>query len=561
MEFRMFSVAGDKYKHVIRSDMDFGVESYKDAQPAESIISEIADALSRHERLSAKHQQSFDFLEAIALCHECLPSTPFSNHPTSQGFGTLQRSKEDVQLCYQSSSPDEVALVSAARDMFFTFKNKVSNSVMLNILNASIPTQYTLLNVLEFSSDRKRMSTIYRYPNGRIILLCKGADSVIMERLKPRSNRPGSSSARIFDKTVEDLHSFALEGLRTLLYACRELTEEEYSVWAKQYEEASTAIQNRSEKLEQVAEIIECNLILLGATAVEDKLQAGVPETIDKLRRANVKVWMLTGDKTETAINIGGTCKLIRKDSTVMIIKAEDESHDSLKKSLDDSIALFRSIKLPPSGERPSNHMIVVVEGKTMMQIQQEKAKAVESSKSSKLDRLNGGSLLLDKFLDLSLACDSVICCRFSPAQKALIVSEVKTRLANQNRSENGASIILKELRNETNSLSDRLWRFLSLDPGTSGVTLAIGDGANDIPMMQSAHVGIGIAGREGLAASRSADYSIAKFRFLQPLLFVHGRWSYIRTSVFILGTFYKVFTIFLLHYLYFHKLLNFFTI
>ncbi|KAJ3197914.1 hypothetical protein HDU67_003625, partial [Dinochytrium kinnereticum] len=455
-------------------------------------------------------------------------------------------SPEDLCIVYQASSADEVALLNAARDLFFTFKARTPTTVTLNILNSKEDVSYTILDTIEFTSDRKRMSVIYRYPNGRIVLLCKGADSVILDRLQP-DHHVTKDQAAINRKTMDDISAYASIGLRTLLYSYRILEASEYEAWAAKYADACSALQNRVQRMAEVAEEIEKNLMLLGATAIEDRLQDGVPETIEKLRRANIKVWMLTGDKTETAINIGHTCSIIRPDSTVLIVKEEGNGGlNSIERSLDDAIERFRTIKMSNRSEElyknSPNHVVVVIEGGTLTKIEKQHKKLLNDSSQTLTG--SAASLLsasiLPRFLDLSIASDSVICCRFSPSQKALMVTQVRERLAKSHTSKDGASKLLKEIEGGGRTSSEKFWAAVSLEPKASGVTLAIGDGANDIPMIESAHVGIGITGREGLAAARAADYAIARFRFLQPLLFVHGRWSYVRNSLFTLGTFYK---------------------
>ncbi|CAI2181192.1 19540_t:CDS:2 [Funneliformis geosporum] len=502
------------------------------------------------------------FLLAIALCHTCVPE--------------IDESTQDV--FYQAASPDEFALVNAAKELGYIVTDRSMSLVSLKVNNDgpdglrtpndSMATyeSFKILNVIEFSSKRKRMSIVYRLPDGRICLLCKGADSIILERLRnpvkrsrkgkggldkkgklnednkeeqsektplrvdttnlvnENSNRSGSSFSSnpntpvtllaanesqtspisiknahersfsirtvdsdrstvdlfpmrddtwLYSQTMYHIQDFATEGLRTLLYGHRFLEEEEYTMWNKLYQEASTSLVDRQQKLEEVAELIERDLEITGATAIEDKLQDGVPETIDKLRKAGIRVWMLTGDKRETAINIGYSCSLIKDYSTTIIIDSNVEDLKSMMKT---------ALKDVKNGH--ATHPVAVVDGSTLMKIE-----------------INPD--LMEIFVDLGILCEAVICCRVSPSQKALVVRNIRGKLTNH-------------------------------------VTLAIGDGANDIAMIQEAHVGIGITGREGLQAARSSDYSIAQFRFLSNLLFVHGRWSYVRVSKFVLGTFYK---------------------
>ena len=225
--------------------------------------------------------------------------------------------------------------------------------------------------------------------------------------------------------------------------------------------------------IEKAADRIESQLELVGATAIEDKLQKGVPDTIDRLRRAGIKLWMLTGDKRETAINIGHSCRLVKDYSTVVVL---DHEKGDVDQRMTKALADIRGGQVA--------HTVIVIDGQTLALIEVEQ-------------------LVKKLFLELAICADSVICCRASPSQKASLVKAIRTKV-------NGS------------------------------VTLAIGDGANDIAMIQEAHLGIGITGKEGLQAARSSDYSIAQFRFLLKLLLVHGRWNYIRVCKYTLGTFWK---------------------
>ncbi|KAJ5807467.1 hypothetical protein N7447_010923 [Penicillium robsamsonii] len=210
---------------------------------------------------------------------------------------------------------------------------------------------------------------------------------------------------------------------------------------------------------------------LTGAISIKDKLQKGVPEAIDTLRRANIKLWILTGDKRETAVSIGHSCRLLLSHPIMISL---DESN-------------FR-LHLADVTEKVSKGQIlsfsIVVEG-------------------SALSSFEYDGLSVDNFFRLVILADTVICCRASPKQKAFLVKTIR-----------------RYSRNTT--------------------TLAIGDGANDIGMIQEANVGIGIADKEGLQAARVSDYLIAEFRFLVKLLLVYGRWNYIRICKFTLATFWK---------------------
>ena len=336
------------------------------------------------------------------------------------------------------------------------------------------------------------MSAIIRMPDNRIILFCKGADSIIYSRLSR------GEQAELRKATAEHLEMFAREGLRTLCIAQRVLSEEEYQTWNKEHELAAAAIQDREDKMEAVADSIERELTLLGGTAIEDRLQEGVPDTIALLAEAGIKLWVLTGDKVETAINIGFSCNLLNNSMELIVLKIEDEQLATAEAELDKCLAGFNltgsdeDLKAAKKSHAPPapTHALVI-DGDSLKLV---------------LD-----DTLRQKFLILCKQCKAVLCCRVSPAQKAAVVAMVKG--------------------------------------GLDVMTLSIGDGANDVAMIQEADVGVGIAGEEGRQAVMSSDYAIGQFRFLQRLILVHGRWSYRRLGESIANFFYKnvtwTFTIF----------------
>uniref|UniRef100_A0A2K5JEW5 Phospholipid-transporting ATPase n=1 Tax=Colobus angolensis palliatus TaxID=336983 RepID=A0A2K5JEW5_COLAP len=256
-----------------------------------------------------------EFLTLLAVCHTVVPE------------------KDGDNIIYQASSPDEAALVKGAKKLGFVFTARTPFSVIIEAMGQE--QTFGILNVLEFSSDRKRMSVIVRTPSGRLRLYCKGADNVIFERL--------SKDSKYMEETLCHLEYFATEGLRTLCVAYADLSENEYEEWLKVYQEASTILKDRAQRLEECYEIIEKNLLLLGATAIEDRLQAGVPETIATLLKAEIKIWVLTGDKQETAINIGYSCRLVSQNMALILLK-----EDSLDVSSFSKLCLlgYNSIKL-----------------------------------------------------------------------------------------------------------------------------------------------------------------------------------------------------------------------
>uniref|UniRef100_A0A452TGW2 Phospholipid-transporting ATPase n=1 Tax=Ursus maritimus TaxID=29073 RepID=A0A452TGW2_URSMA len=387
-----------------------------------------------------------EFFFLLAVCH------------------TVMVDRMDGQLNYQAASPDEGALVSAARNFGFAFLARTQNTITVSELGTE--RTYDVLAMLDFNSDRKRMSIIVRTPEGNIRLYCKGADTVIYERLHQMNPTK--------QETQDALDVFASETLRTLCLCYKEIEEKEYEEWNKKFMAASVVSSNRDEALDKVYEEIEKDLILLGATAIEDKLQDGVPETISKLAKADIKIWVLTGDKKETAENIGFACELLTEDTKICY--GED-------------INKILKLKFPRTEEE--------------RRMRTQSKRRLEARKEQRQKN----------FVDLACECSAVICCRVTPKQKAMVVDLVK--------------------------------RY------KKAITLAIGDGANDVNMIKTAHIGVGISGQEGMQAVMSSDYSFAQFRYLQRLLLVHGRWSYIRMCKFLRYFFYKNFAFTLVHFWY----------
>ncbi|KAI9659678.1 MAG: hypothetical protein M1829_006551 [Trizodia sp. TS-e1964] len=415
----------------------------------------------------AQRKANENFMLALALCHTVISERTPGDPP---------------RIDFKAQSPDEAALVATARDCGFTVLGRSSDGIIVNVLG--VEKEYTVLNTLEFNSTRKRMSAIIRMPDdGRIVLFCKGADSVIYSRLIR------GEQAELRKSTAEHLEMFAREGLRTLCIAQRELSQEEYEAWSIGHDKAAAAVQDREDKLEHISDIIERDLMLLGGTAIEDRLQDGVPDTISLLGDAGIKLWVLTGDKVETAINIGFSCNLLDNGMDLIVFKIEDESLETAASELnkhletfgitgsDEELAAAKKNHKPPE---PTH--AIVIDGDSLKLVLSEE--------------------LRQKFLLLCKQCKSVLCCRVSPSQKAAVVQLVKV--------------------------------------GLDVITLSVGDGANDVAMIQEADVGVGIAGEEGRQAVMSSDYAIGQFRFLQRLVLVHGRWSYRRLGETIANFFYK---------------------
>lgn len=255
---------------------------YLQADKVTLISPKLADDLT--DRSSAQRPHIIAFFRALAVCHSVLSDRPDPN-------------RNPHLLNYKAESPDEAALVAAARDVGFPFVGKSKDALDIEVLGQM--ERYQLLQMLEFNSTRKRMSVVVRNPQGQIVLYCKGADSVIYQRLTE------DHDPELKAKTSRDMEAFANGGLRTLCIAYRILDEDEYIKWQRTYDAAASAITDRDEEIDKANELIEHSLTILGATALEDKLQEGVPEAIETLHKAGIKLWILTGDKVQTAIEIG----------------------------------------------------------------------------------------------------------------------------------------------------------------------------------------------------------------------------------------------------------------
>ncbi|XP_056269785.1 phospholipid-transporting ATPase IF isoform X4 [Pseudoliparis swirei] len=445
MHFRECSINGVKYREV---NGKLAAEGMTDDSPDGSTPHLIGDELL--------------FLKAVSLCHtvqisydqpDCLVGggDSFSH---ANGFSSSH-------MEYYASSPDEKALVEAAKRIGVAFTRSSGDTKEIKTFGKS--EKYKMLHLLEFDADRRRMSVILETPSGGKVLFTKGAESAIL---------PFTTSGEI-EKTRLHVDEFALKGLRTLVVACRHFSPEEYVDVDKHLNAARTALQQREERLQEAFAYIERDMHLLGATGVEDKLQDKVQETIEALRMAGIKVWVLTGDKHETAVSVSLSCGHFHRTMNILELlqqRSDNECAEQLRR-------LDRRIK--------EDHVIqhgLVVDGASLSLALREHEKL---------------------FMDVSKNCSAVLCCRMAPLQKAKVV------------------------------------RLLKTSP-EKPITLAIGDGANDVSMIQEAHVGIGIMGKEGRQAVRNSDYAIARFKFLSKLLLVHGHFYYIRIATLVQYFFYK---------------------
>ena len=389
-----------------------------------------------------------DAITAMCLCNNVTP---------------IVDDNDNSKMTYQASSPDEVALVKFAETL--DMKLVARTDKLITIVDAAgNEEEFDVLANFPFSSDTKRMGIILKNrKHGHIIYYLKGAENVMMRFVKP-------DSVTTISEHAENL---ATKGLRTLVLTEKLISQEDFDAWNKEYEEAKTSMEDRQKKIAEVVAKLENNMEFLCVTGVEDLLQNDVATTIDNLRNAGMKVWMLTGDKVETATCISISAGLKAKMHKIYTIKndeiKEEVRNDEKKTEITVLLSKFDEYKRKISFDP---HLFII-DGDTL-------DLALKNCE--------------EDFFRTAMLAPSVVCCRCSPTQKRIIVHTIKKY--------------------------------------TDARTAAVGDGGNDVAMIQEADVGIGIVGKEGLQASLAADYSILEFNYLNKLLLWFGRISYKNTSM-----------------------------
>ncbi|XP_027702209.1 phospholipid-transporting ATPase IG isoform X1 [Vombatus ursinus] len=418
------------------------------------------------------------FLRALCLCHTV----------ETQVNDDVDGIVEETELTYISSSPDEIALVKGAKKYGYTYLGIKDGRVKLENQQNEIE-EFKLLHTLHFDSSRRRMSVIVRNARGDIFLFCKGADSAVFPRVQRDQ----------IEQTKVHVERNAMDGYRTLCVAYKEYTLEEYHAVDRQILEAKMALQEREEKLAKVFDDIETDMNLIGSTAVEDRLQDQAAETIEALHKAGMKVWVLTGDKMETAKSTCYACRLFQTNTELLELttrtigdsdRKEDHLHELLvdyHKKLLYGFPKRRSIR---KGWGEHQEYGLIIDGSTLSLI----LNSTQESTSTNYKSI---------FMQICIKCTAVLCCRMAPLQKAQIVKMVKNIKG-------------------------------------SPITLSIGDGANDVSMILESHVGIGIKGKEGRQAARNSDYAVPKFKHLRKLLLAHGHLYYVRIAHLVQYFFYK---------------------
>ena len=387
-----------------------------------------------------------DTITAMCLCNNVTPIVD-DNDPNV--------------MTYQASSPDEVALVKFAVTLDMRLVGRTDKEIKIKDAADNVE-EFDVLANFPFSSDTKRMGIILRNKKyGHIIYYLKGAENVMMKFVKDE----------YINYIAENAENLATKGLRTLVLSQKIIPQDEFEKWNKEYEEAKTSMENRQQKISEVVSKIENNMDFLCVTGVEDLLQDEVATTIDNLRNAGMKVWMLTGDKVETATCISISAGLKAKTHKIYTIKNDDIKSEA-KEGKSEVIVLQSKFGEYKNKINIDPHLFII-DGDTL-------DLALKNCEK--------------EFFETAMLAPSVVCCRCSPTQKRIIVKTIKKY--------------------------------------TDARTAAVGDGGNDVAMIQEADVGIGIVGKEGLQASLAADYSIKEFKSLNMLLLWFGRLAYKNTSM-----------------------------
>nr|XP_006814167.1 PREDICTED: probable phospholipid-transporting ATPase IIB-like [Saccoglossus kowalevskii] len=384
-------------------------------------------------------------VKALALCHNVTPVYENDNE-NGEETETVEADKDqEAKVTYQASSPDEVALVAWTEDIGLALVQRDLTSMQLRTPLGSI-LLYTILQIFPFTSERKRMGIIVKDEStGEITFYLKGADVVM------------ANIVQYNDWLDEEVGNMAREGLRTLVVAKKPLSDDQYHDFEMRYNQAKLSIQDRAAKVAAIADSLEQDLELLCVTGVEDKLQVDVRPTLELLRNAGIKTWMLTGDKLETATCIAKSSRLVARTQDIYIFRTILNRSDA---------------HLELNSFRRKSDSALVIKGNDMDMCLQ---------------------FYEHEFMELACQAPAVVCCRCSPTQKADIVELIKRH--------------------------------------TKKRTCAVGDGGNDVSMIQASNVGIGLEGKEGKQASLAADFSITQFRHVGRLLMVHGRNSYKRSA------------------------------
>ena len=505
--------------------------------------------------------------EQLLIDHEQNQACPPSNQHSNRGSNNIendnfsvseQEINEDDELVYHGMSPDEITLVNSAKTVGFEFRYRSNNKIEVKVMGQR--KVFNLLKVFPFTSDRKRMTVVVQDPEDPeyVVSFTKGADNV----MKSLSLEDLSSH---FD--FASINKFAKKGFRTLLVGMKVIRFSEFVEWDNIYNEVNKEVgvgEQASKELEELTSLIERDLFLLGTTALEDKLQDNVHECIEEFRRADIKVWMITGDKLETAENIGISCRLLQDDADRFILAEKDEvcavriakninkyiknKLKSANKSDNDDLSDDSIEAEQLSEQHAHNEEVKVISGENNRSkdsihftLSTNKKKSVfdhnlfesDGQSLSKKLRIGEKRHFIKQMVNNSSLNTSLKFSKAKAVEKTDVNFEVVIEgdclaimLKQENRQLftkiiNRAHAVLV-CRSSPKQKAEVIEFAKSINPKM--VSLAIGDGGNDVSMIKTADVGIGIFGKEGYQAVNASDYAIAEFQYLRRLMFIHGR-------------------------------------
>ncbi|OLY84656.1 putative phospholipid-transporting ATPase VA [Smittium mucronatum] len=505
---------------------------------------------------------------------------------TSSSLTALSNNPNSIK--YSAESADEGALVTAARSFGYTFLGRNRDELYVDIKGKELT--FRVLATLEFDSVRKRMSTIVRRPapDNDVVLFTKGADSGMLEILEKVDVNDEASLER-HRQMFNQIDEFANSGLRTLVFGYRKISDQELASFMSNYNAALNYIgDDRQERLLDVYKTIEKGLEFIASTGIEDRLQDKVPDCIASLRAAGIRIWVLTGDKLETAINIGFASNLLSKGMELWTLDGKKSAQDTLNKFWLMSKLIRRAFSLPvSSGSNNQSLSLSQTETRMLKKIsyrikkmskyfthfKNKKGGALsdiqivnQSIRNLQANSSDSGSSIMvmqpfgsNQFENNNITNEM----RVNDLSDDHLLPDPEDHAENRNSTEDAlvvdgralAHILENAEANEELRMLAPMFKSVIcarasplqkaqvvnlIKKGHDYITLAIGDGANDVSMIQAADVGVAIIGEEGLQAANAADYSIPRFHHLQNLLLVHGLFNYLRISESVLVFFYK---------------------